>query len=70
MDKCGLGVAVKDSHPLVLENADLVLNSSGGQGAARELADFILKPRFVNLSEVYQPLLDKISADDVDGMQQ
>ncbi|MBL4845602.1 MAG: acylneuraminate cytidylyltransferase [Planctomycetes bacterium] len=38
----GCGVAVADAHPRALAAADLVLERSGGQGAARELADRIL----------------------------
>ena len=38
----GCGVAVADAQPEVLDSADLILRSSGGQGAIRELADFII----------------------------
>jgi N-acylneuraminate cytidylyltransferase len=37
----GCGVAVADAHPEVLKRADLVLKSSGGMGAIRELCDLI-----------------------------
>lgn len=36
------GIAVADSHPEVLRNADLVLKNRGGHGAVRELCDLIL----------------------------
>lgn len=36
------GIAVADSHPEVLRQADLVLKSRGGHGAVRELCDLIL----------------------------
>lgn len=38
----GCGVAVADSHPEVLRQADLVLSKPGGHGAVRELCDLIL----------------------------
>ena len=38
----GLGVAVADSHPKVLENADYVTNATGGHGAVREICELIL----------------------------
>ena len=38
----GCRVAVADAHPAVLQQADLVLTKSGGQGAVRELCDLIL----------------------------
>lgn len=36
------GIAVADSHPEVLRQADLVLKNRGGHGAVRELCDLIL----------------------------
>lgn len=39
----GCAVAVADAHPEVLAQADLVLSSRGGQGAARELCELLLK---------------------------
>jgi len=39
----GCAVAVADSHPEVLAQADLVLTSNGGQGAVRELCELVLK---------------------------
>ena len=38
----GLAVAVADSHPAVIEKAQLVLHKRGGQGAVRELCDLLL----------------------------
>lgn len=38
----GCAVAVADSHPEVLRQADIVLSKRGGQGAVRELCDLIL----------------------------
>ncbi|GAB4580899.1 MAG: N-acylneuraminate cytidylyltransferase [Anaerolineales bacterium] len=39
----GCAVAVADSHPSALEQADLVLTRKGGDGAVRELSEMILK---------------------------
>lgn len=41
----GLGVAVADSHPEILETADWVLSRGGGYGAVREVCDLIMKAR-------------------------
>jgi N-acylneuraminate cytidylyltransferase len=38
----GCGVAVADAQPEVLDSANLVLRSSGGHGAIRELSEFII----------------------------
>ena len=40
---CGLGVAVNDAHPLVLQNADLITYTKGGFGAVREVCDLFLQ---------------------------
>ena len=39
----GVGVAVWDARPEVVEAADLVTKARGGQGALRELAELLLK---------------------------
>ncbi|WP_371379497.1 3-deoxy-manno-octulosonate-8-phosphatase KdsC [Thalassotalea aquiviva] len=39
----GLGVAVNDAHPLVVQAADYVTLLNGGFGAVRELCDLILQ---------------------------
>jgi N-acylneuraminate cytidylyltransferase len=39
----GCAVAVADSQPAVLRQADLVLNRQGGHGAVRELCDLIIQ---------------------------
>ncbi len=41
----GLGVAVADAIPEMIEAADLVLDFPGGRGAVRQLAEMILKRR-------------------------
>ena len=39
----GCAVAVADSHPAALEQADLILTRNGGNGAVRELCEMILE---------------------------
>ena len=41
--RCGLSATPADGHELVQQNVDWVLNTKGGEGALRELADFVLK---------------------------
>ncbi|NQV83553.1 MAG: HAD hydrolase family protein [Rhodospirillales bacterium] len=45
MKVSGYAVAPADAHPTVLEVADLVVAATGGNGAVRELCEFILKSR-------------------------
>jgi len=51
----GLGVAVADASPDVLQRADLVMTHGGGQGAIRELIEALLraKGRWDDLIEKY-----------------
>ncbi len=39
----GLGLAVGDAHPSVVAVADATTQASGGQGAVREVCDFLLQ---------------------------
>jgi 3-deoxy-D-manno-octulosonate 8-phosphate phosphatase (KDO 8-P phosphatase) len=41
----GLGVAVADAHQDALEAADLVTTRGGGQGAVREVCDWLIAAR-------------------------
>jgi len=43
MQAVGCGVAVADAHAEVLDAADIVLRTPGGQGAIRELVDLIME---------------------------
>ena len=43
MRRSGLAVAVPNARPEVIEAADMVTARAGGDGAVRELAEFILK---------------------------
>tara|TARA_B100001063_G_C16679856_1_gene511109 strand:+ start:584 stop:1126 length:543 start_codon:yes stop_codon:yes gene_type:complete len=70
MQQCGVSFAPSDAHALVLEQAHFITNAQGGSGVVREVADTILLKRFNTLSEVYDVLLSKIVADDVNNMEQ
>ncbi|NAX48084.1 HAD hydrolase family protein [Photobacterium halotolerans] len=67
----GLSVAPPDAHQLVLERADWVSNLPGGKGMVREFVDDLLQLQTGgNLSEIYVPLMNKISKDDVQTLEQ
>jgi 3-deoxy-D-manno-octulosonate 8-phosphate phosphatase (KDO 8-P phosphatase) len=53
MTQVGLAVAVRNAHSFVKQNAHLVTELTGGSGAVRETADFILRS---------QNLLDDLQA--------
>jgi 3-deoxy-D-manno-octulosonate 8-phosphate phosphatase (KDO 8-P phosphatase) len=42
-DQVGLAISVPNAHPTVLRRADLITDTAGGQGVARELAERVLK---------------------------
>jgi 3-deoxy-D-manno-octulosonate 8-phosphate phosphatase (KDO 8-P phosphatase) len=42
MRRVGLGIAVADAHPLVLEHADWRTRAAGGRGAVREICEELL----------------------------
>ena len=43
MSQVGFAVAVKNAHEFVKQQADLITETRGGSGAARELTDYILR---------------------------
>lgn len=45
LSACGVGVAVADAHADALAAADLVTTRPGGQGAVRELCDWLMAAR-------------------------
>ncbi len=53
IQKAGLGVAVKDAHWFLLQNADWTTNQLGGFGAVREVCDLILHSQ-----QKLEPLLE------------
>lgn len=70
MLECGVSFAPKDAHQLVLEKASYITVSNGGNGVVREVADKILLSRLGSLTKVYEILLNKIAADDIQNMEQ
>ena len=42
MQRVGFAIAVQNAHAFVKQHCDLVTSASGGQGAVREVTDFIL----------------------------
>lgn len=45
LSAAGLGIAVADAHPDALAAADLVTTRAGGQGAVREVCDWLVAAR-------------------------
>jgi len=45
LQAAGLAIAVADAHADALAAADLVTSRSGGQGAVREVCDWLLDAR-------------------------
>jgi 3-deoxy-D-manno-octulosonate 8-phosphate phosphatase (KDO 8-P phosphatase) len=45
LNACGLGIAVADAHPDALAAADLETSRPGGQGAVREVCDWLMAAR-------------------------
>ncbi len=47
--RVGLAIAVADSHPYVIQHADMITTAKGGKGAVREICDAILSAKgFLN----------------------
>lgn len=53
MRACGIGVAVSNSSPEVLEEADYITQKSGGKGAAREVITLVLESQNRSLMEAF-----------------
>jgi 3-deoxy-D-manno-octulosonate 8-phosphate phosphatase (KDO 8-P phosphatase) len=58
MRNCGLAIAVADARPEALAEAHWVTDRGGGQGAARDAVDFILRAQG-KLEEAIQRYLDQ-----------
>lgn len=61
MKKVALGIAPSDAHQLVIDCANHITKSKGGDGVARETAEFILSKTGLSLSEMYTGLVDDIT---------
>lgn len=71
MDRCGLSVAPADAHQLVLEQANWISTYKGGFGMVRDFVDHLLLGQTeLELAQIYQPLLDKIALNDLNGVEQ
>ena len=57
MQKVGFAIAVQNAHNFVKQHCDWVTMQSGGQGAIREVADFVLQARGL-LQEKQQAYLE------------
>lgn len=71
MNLCGLSIAPADAHSLVLGAADWITDLEGGKGMVREFSDKLLMLQLdLTLSEIYSPLMNKITLDDVSNINQ
>ena len=61
MKKVVLGIAPSDAHQLVIDCANHVTQSKGGDGVARETAEFILSNAGLSLIEMYSGLIGDIT---------
>lgn len=52
IDRVGLGISVPNAHPEVLRIADILTERRGGEGAVREVCDFLLQ-----VSGAYQRII-------------
>lgn len=61
MKKVALGIAPSDAHQLVIDCANHITKSKGGDGVARETAEFILSNTGLSLCEMYAGLVGDIT---------
>ena len=54
MRTVGIAAAVGDAHPTIVKTADYNCQSPGGQGAFRELAEWLISERGCDLEEVWR----------------
>ena len=47
MSRVGFAIAVQNAHAFVKQHCDFVTTHQGGQGAVREVCDFLLQARGV-----------------------
>lgn len=58
MKACGLGITVPNGHHFVRMHADMCTKTRGGEGAVREVCDFILDAKDL-LSDVHSQFLEQ-----------
>jgi len=56
--QAGLGIAVPNAHREVLRNADIITKATGGNGAVREVCDFLLESK-----GIYQQLINSLTGE-------
>ena len=61
MKKVALGIAPSDAHQLVIDCANYVTQSKGGNGVAREAAELILNNAGLSLEKMYLGLVGDIT---------
>lgn len=59
MKKVALGIAPSDAHQLVIDCANHITKSKGGDGVARESAELILRNSGLSLSDMYLDMLGR-----------
>jgi YrbI family 3-deoxy-D-manno-octulosonate 8-phosphate phosphatase len=60
MQKVSISIAVADSHPDILKIANIVTSKNGGQGAVREVCDWITDLHSNNLTQDFDNLWDLV----------
>ncbi|EJL6409457.1 HAD-IIIA family hydrolase [Vibrio cholerae] len=71
MKRCGLSAAPSDAHDLVIECANWVSTKLGGFGMIREFVDDLLMVQLqASMTEIYTPLMKKISENQVNSLEQ
>lgn len=59
MKKVALSIAPADAHPLAIDAAHYVSLAKGGEGVARESAEYILKSAGLSLEDMYADMVDQ-----------
>ena len=57
MKKVALSIAPADAHPLAIDVAHYVSLAKGGEGVARESAEYILKNAGLSLEDMYADMV-------------
>lgn len=57
MQRVGFAAAVGDAHPLVKGIASYVCRCDGGQGAFRELAEYIIEQKGLQVQDIWEQML-------------
>ena len=63
MKKVALSIAPSDAHQLVIDMAHYITSAKGGQGVARESAEYILQNSGLTLKEMYSDMVGHFQID-------